>query len=119
VLDVGTGSGILRQAAQLLGAAKTYACDTDPIAVEIAGEAFIGSVTAVTSQSMDLVMANISPEAIVALAPDLQRVLKPGGILLASGFELHEIDLVKTALAGQIEIRRKGNWALIIKSMLC
>src|SRR5215472_14364849 len=53
VLDVGTGSGILRQAAAMLGAGKTYACDTDPIAVEIAGDAFVGSVDAVRSGSID------------------------------------------------------------------
>ena len=38
MLDVGTGSGILAKAAQLLGAGRVYACDTDPVAVEIAGQ---------------------------------------------------------------------------------
>jgi ribosomal protein L11 methyltransferase len=122
VLDVGTGSGILRHAAQLLGAGKTYACDTDPVAVEIAGDAFVGSVDAVASASMDLATANISPEAITALAPDLLRVLRPGGVLLASGFELHEIEMVRTALVGKNalggEIRRKGNWGLIKISVI-
>ena len=118
VLDVGAGSGILRQAAHLLGAGKTYACDTDPVAVEIAGDAFVGSVDAVASGSMDLAMANISPEAIMALAPDLRRVLRPRGVLLASGFELHEIDMVRAALGGAGEVRRKGNWGLIADSML-
>jgi ribosomal protein L11 methyltransferase len=117
VLDVGTGSGILRHAAKLLGAGKTYACDTDPVAVEIAGDAFVGSVDAVASASMDLATANISPEAIIALAPDLLRVLRPGGVLLASGFELHEIEAVRTALGGG-EIRRKGNWGLIKISVI-
>jgi len=119
VLDVGTGSGILRQAAHLLGAARTYACDTDPVAVEIAGDAFVGSVDAVASGSMNLAMANISPEAIIALAPDLVRVLRPGGILLVSGFELHEIDMVKAAFGATVEVRMKGNWGLIVDSMIC
>ncbi len=118
VLDVGTGSGILRHAAQLLGAGKTYACDIDPVAVEIAGDAFVGSVDAVASRCMDLAMANISPEAIMALAPDLLRVLRPGGILLASGFELHEIAMARAVLGGG-EVRRKGNWGLIIRPMIC
>src|SRR5664279_1558750 len=95
VLDVGTGSGILARAARLLGAGKVYACDTDPVAVEIAGDGFIGSVDAVATGSCDLVVANISPEAIVGLAPDLVRVLRPGGVLLASGFELQEAEQMK------------------------
>jgi ribosomal protein L11 methyltransferase len=71
MLDVGTGSGILARAASLLGAGKVYACDTDPVAVEIAGGGFIGSADAVAAGSCDLVAANISPEAIIGLAPDL------------------------------------------------
>ena len=114
VLDVGTGSGILREAAKLLGAGKTYACDTDPVAVEIAGDAWVGSVDAIRSGSMDLVVANISPEAIIALAPDLLRVLPSGGILLASGLEGDEAETVAAALRNVKEIRRKGNWALLV-----
>jgi ribosomal protein L11 methyltransferase len=114
VLDVGTGSGILARAAGLLGAGKVYACDTDPVAVEIAGGGFVGSVDAVEAGSCDLVAANISPEAIVELAPDLVRVLRPGGVLLASGFELHEVERVKAALPPAREVRQKRNWALIV-----
>src|SRR5258708_292152 len=36
VVDVGTGSGILSCAAQLLGAARVFACDIDAEAVEVA-----------------------------------------------------------------------------------
>jgi ribosomal protein L11 methyltransferase len=114
VLDVGTGQGILARAARLLGAGQVVACDIDPIAVEIACEGFIGSVDAVASESADLVLANISPEAIATLASDLLRVRRPGGVLLASGFELHEIEQVRAALGGVREIRTKGNWALAV-----
>lgn len=114
VLDVGTGSGILAQAAALLGAAQVLACDIDPVAVEIARMGFIGSVDAVAGGTADLVLANISPEAIVQLSADLLRVLKPGGLLLASGFELHEVEQVRAALPGAREVREKGNWALIV-----
>jgi ribosomal protein L11 methyltransferase len=93
VLDVGTGQGILARAARLLGAGRVVACDTDPIAVEI---------------------ANISPEAIAQLAPDLLRVRRPGGVLLASGFELNEVDQVRAALGEVREVRTKGNWALAV-----
>jgi ribosomal protein L11 methyltransferase len=114
VLDVGTGQGILAHAAKLLGASRVTACDIDPIAVEIAGEGFVGSVDAVASGSADLVLANISPEAITALAPELLRVRRPGGVLLASGFELHEVDQVRAALGGARDVRTKGNWALLV-----
>lgn len=113
VLDVGTGSGILAKAAGLLGAARVYACDIDPVAIQIAGQGFVGSVDAVASGSADLVTANISPEAIIQLAPDLLRVLRPGGVLLASGFEVQDVDRVKAALAGDGEVREKGAWALV------
>ena len=116
VLDVGTGQGILARAAALLGAGEVYACDTDPIAVEIAGNGFIGSVDAVASGSVDVAVANISPEAIVKLARDLVRVLRPGGVLLASGLEIPEVEQVKRALPPARAVRHKGNWALIITS---
>ena len=112
VLDIGTGQGILARAARLLGAARVIACDTDPVAVGIAGEGFVGSVDAVKTAAVDLVVANISAEAIMLLAPDLRRVRRGGGILLASGFEVHEVDAVGNAL-GAGEVRTKGSWALI------
>jgi ribosomal protein L11 methyltransferase len=113
MLDVGAGSGILAKAAALLGAERVWACDTDPIAVEIAGTGFVGSVDAVAAGVADVVTANISPEAIVALAGDLVRVLRPGGVLLASGFERNEVEQVRAALPDAREVREKGNWALI------
>jgi ribosomal protein L11 methyltransferase len=114
VLDVGTGSGILAKAAKLLGAGNVTACDIDPVAVEIAGQGFVGSVDAVAAGAVDVVMANISPEAIAALAGDLLRVRKPGGVLLASGFEVHEVEHVRAALPEAREVRHKGKWALIV-----
>lgn len=116
VLDVGAGSGILSRAARLLGAARVYSCDIDPIAVEIAAEGFIGSADAVRGQIADLTVANISPEAIIQLAPDLLRSLRPGGILLASGFEIQEVDAVRRSLPAVREVRTKRSWALAVVS---
>jgi ribosomal protein L11 methyltransferase len=113
VADVGTGSGILARAAQLLGASKVIACDTDPVAVEIAGLGFVGSVDAVADAAVDVVVANINPEAIIGLAPDLLRVRRKDGVLLASGIEEHELDTVLAALPPAREVRRKGAWVLI------
>jgi ribosomal protein L11 methyltransferase len=112
VLDVGTGSGILAEAARLLGAGRIFACDTDPVAIQIAGCGFVGSVDAVRSRAANLVIANISPEAILGLAADLLRVLRPGGVLLASGFEAQEVPLIQDALP-VTDLRMKGSWALV------
>jgi ribosomal protein L11 methyltransferase len=114
VLDVGTGSGILARAAGLLGADLVLACDIDPVAVEIAGFGFVGSVDAVGSGVADIVIANISPEAIAQLGDDLLRVRKPGGVLLASGFEVPEVEQVRAAFPAAREVRQKGNWALLV-----
>jgi len=114
VLDVGAGSGILSRAARLLGAGRVFACDIDPDAVTVAGEGFIGSADAARTGIADVVVANISPEAIVQLAPDLLRALRPGGVLVASGFESHECAAVERALPAPRAVRRKGNWAAFL-----
>ena len=59
-------------------------------------------------------MANISPEAISQLAAELMRVLKPAGVLLASGFEGSEVPQVRSAFPAAREVRHKGNWALLV-----
>jgi ribosomal protein L11 methyltransferase len=84
--------------------------------VEIARRGFVGSVDAVAPASVDLVVANINPEVIVRIAQDLVRVLRPGGVLLATGLELSEVEQVKAALPPAREVRHKGNWALIVTS---
>jgi len=119
VLDVGTGSGILAHAARLLGAGEIYACDIDKVAVDIAGQhgrpphRFVGSADAVASGAADVVVANISPEAILRLAPDLLRVRRAGGVLLASGLERADVPAVRAALPAARELREKGEWALL------
>ena len=122
-LDVGSGSGILALAAQLLGVRKVIACDIDPVTVELAKQplAFIGSVDAVGSGSVDLVAANISPEAIIGLAPELIRILRPGGAMIVSGFEVAEAGTVAEALGtrgGKLRSSHsKGTWAAHVVSV--
>lgn len=120
VLDVGTGSGILARAAALLGASRVIAADTDPVAVELARQplSFVGTVDAVRGASVDLAVANISPEAIIALAPHLVRVLRPGGVAIVSGFEALEAAAVAAALeASGASVRpslSKNSWSALI-----
>jgi ribosomal protein L11 methyltransferase len=130
VLDVGVGAGILSIAAVLLGARRVIACDVDPVAVGIAWDAFLkadarvllftGSVDAVRSGSVDLIVANISAAAAMELAPQLLRSLALGGRCIVSGFEIWEVGAVEAALmrAGAGIDRRmvKGQWCALVIS---
>lgn len=108
VLDVGTGSGILAEAAVNLGAGRVFACDNDPEAVAVARENFENAGVSVTLSGdpvenfpgslADLVVANISPAWISDLAAEWLRVLKPSGRAILSGFEAADIPRVKAAL---------------------
>ncbi len=108
VVDVGTGSGILAEAAVKLGAGKVWANDNDPDAVTVARENFeragvevsltIGSADAFPENLADIVVANISPAWIADLASDWVRLLKPDGVAILSGFEANDIPRVSAAL---------------------
>lgn len=91
VLDVGSGSGILSDAARLMGAASVIGCDVDPEAVRIASERvnipmFVGSADAVRSQWADVIIANIDAATLERIAPVLERVRKAESTLILSGF---------------------------------
>jgi ribosomal protein L11 methyltransferase len=91
VVDVGCGSGILSLAAILLGAGRVVSCDLDPNAVASArarlpSPVFQGSADALRAASADLVVANITPHVLDALAYDLNRITKPDGLLILAGF---------------------------------
>jgi len=114
VLDVGTGSGILAQVAELLGAERVYCCDNDPIAVEVArgnvrtARVFAGSADAVRTGVADIVVANLNPEVLARLSQYLSGALRPGGVLLLSGLEI--------GAPAPLEARRvftRNNWMLL------
>lgn len=91
VLDVGSGSGILSDAARLLGAGAVVGCDVDADAVAIARERvrvamFVGSADAVRSHWADVIVANIDAATLERMAGELERARKPGGTLIVSGF---------------------------------
>lgn len=91
VLDVGSGSGILSDAARLMSAECVIGCDVDPDAVEIARQRvrvpmFVGSADAVRSRWADVVIANIDAATLERIAPELERVRKGKSTLILSGF---------------------------------
>lgn len=85
MLDVGCGSGLLIQAANLLGARIAIGCDLDPEAASTATNAFQGTVDAIASGSVDVLVANIQLGVLVEILPNFDRVLKPAGVMILSG----------------------------------
>jgi ribosomal protein L11 methyltransferase len=108
VVDIGTGSGILCEAALKLGAGRAFAADTDPEAVSVAREnferagvdipVFTGSADAVAGGMADIVVANISPAWIAELAPEWIRILKADGAGILSGFEAADVPGIASAV---------------------
>ena len=91
VLDVGSGSGILSDAARLVGAGCVIGCDIDIDAVRIARARvhvamFVGSGDAVRWAWADVIVANIDAATLEWIAPELERVRKPESTLILSGF---------------------------------
>jgi len=94
VLDVGTGSGILSEAALLLGARRVLACDIDPEAAVVAAQnlthygarvlVYAGSVRSVRTGAADFSVANINAESLCSLMPELARVT--GRCAVVTGF---------------------------------
>ncbi|HLG97650.1 MAG TPA: 50S ribosomal protein L11 methyltransferase [Bryobacteraceae bacterium] len=115
VLDVGTGSGILAQAALLLGAGRVVGCDVDTDAIAVARARvdvplFVGSADAVQSCSQDLIVANIDSATVELLGPEFARVRRPASTLILSGFP--QADLPKGFSAKQMYQREE--WVCLI-----
>jgi ribosomal protein L11 methyltransferase len=127
LVDVGCGSGVLAIAAATRGA-HAVGSDIDPDAVEVTGEnaarngvtipAAVGSVRAALalagSDTVDVVVANLVTDTVVALADDLVRAVAAGGSLVASGIAEDREDVATTALrtAGLTvdDVRRRDGW---------
>jgi len=100
LLDVGSGSGILAICGSKLGAEKCAACDIDPIAVRTERENaerndcpnidcyvsdLLSDVKLMDNRPFDIVTANIVADIIIRLAPDVGALIRPNGLLIASG----------------------------------
>ena len=109
VIDVGTGSGILAAAAQLLGARLAIGCDIDGDAVAIAQrnlmadgvppKLFTGSLRSVGDASFDVLVANINAETHALLAGEYARVVRRAAIV--SGYQARDEERVVRALTAR------------------
>ena len=97
LIDVGTGTAVLALVASRLGFANVIGLDNDPEARRTAREnLLLNQATNCGIQipdhdlssdqgTYDVVVANIIDGVLTQLAPDLARVLRPGGVMILSG----------------------------------
>jgi len=124
VLDVGTGSGILAMAAERLGAARAIGIDYDVDAIQSANENLelnraitrvqfaLVDLSATTLPIVDVVTANLTGALLVRSAPLLLGAVHPGGLLILSGLQRHERDVVCRAFAPAAVVweREEDGW---------
>jgi ribosomal protein L11 methyltransferase len=95
-LDVGTGSGVLALSMVRLGVTRVVAIDNDPLALDNARHnAELSGCTRAIHFSLSslralrrpfpLIAANILSSTVITMAPELKRLLAPGGRLILSG----------------------------------
>lgn len=128
VADVGTGSGILAIAAVLLGGASAVATDVDPLAVRISNEnivrnGLVGRVRAQVAdlppvEEFDIVVANILPDVILAMADELVAATKHGGLLIVSGIIEGRAEEVRAGLMERgltlLATQTEAEWVAIL-----
>ena len=125
VLDLGTGSGILAAAAAKMGAGEVLALDIDAAAAAVARETVslngLAGVVEVrrggiesAAPPYDAVAANIFPNVLIELAPDLAAAVRRGGVILTSGSVAARAegaaDAVRAAGLGLEGRRSRGDW---------
>lgn len=132
VYDVGTGSGVLSITASKLGAAQIKAFDLDDVAIKAATinvklNKAQDVVTVMQNDllkdieeedTVDVIVANILADIIVQMLDDAYKVLKKGGIFIASGIIKGKKILVEESLTKSgfrlIEVNEMEDWITII-----
>lgn len=108
VIDMGTGTGILAILSAMLGAEKVTGIEIDPGAFENALEhielnnvnvdVLLGDASRLNElQPADIFIANINRNIILADISSYRKNLKPGGIMLLSGFYESDIAMIERA----------------------
>jgi ribosomal protein L11 methyltransferase len=126
VIDYGCGSGILAIAALKLGARSALGVDIDPQAIiatrenaarnAVADRLDACTVAEMRSQPVDIVLANILAEPLLALGGTLASLVKPGGSIVLSGLLAEQAAQVATHYAAWFDIAPtsvRDGWARI------
>ena len=112
-IDVGCGSGILGISAVKLGAKLAYLTDIDYVAVEsakhnaknngVAEKVVVAHSNLLDNADIkgDIMLANITAEILVGLAPSIPKNLKKGGTLILSGIIESRLAMVIDAFTAQ------------------
>jgi ribosomal protein L11 methyltransferase len=143
VLDLGCGSGILSIIALLLGASTAIAVDIDPITRNTAYEnaalngigrdkytVLTGNILTdaelkaqISGGGYDIVVANIVADVIIALASQVQPLLREGGVFICSGIIVERRDEVTDALRENgfevKEMYEENGWAAMVCGVSC
>jgi ribosomal protein L11 methyltransferase len=102
VFDLGTGTGILSEAASRLGASLVVACDLEEDAARMAHErgvvAFQGPSFALPDHRFDVLLVNVPGYVHLDLAPEYTRLLRPEGQLVLSGYYDWQAERIEASL---------------------
>ncbi|MBP9084119.1 MAG: 50S ribosomal protein L11 methyltransferase [Bacteroidia bacterium] len=125
ILDMGCGTAILAMLADKMGAKHILAIDNDPNATENAvlnctvndtGNIHVvtGDASTPGSALFDVILANINRNIILEDLTLYNANLKPGGLLLTSGYYLEDLEMIRTKAASfGLELmnhRTRDNW---------
>ncbi len=113
-LDVGCGSGLLAEAAHLLGA-TALGCDLDPH--DLPTNSFQGSLDAVKTQAIDIAVMNIQAGVLANLWPQLAQITKRHAIL--SGFLPEQAEAIQALIQSPWQITQtleKRGWCALVAS---
>jgi len=129
VLDLGTGSGILAIASRLLGCRNIIGCDNDPDSMHVAAEnierntnefipIYCGSIDAARSESVDLLLCNLTADVIEKVFGEIHRALRSSGIVIFSGILVEQRGQIRdlvTNCGWRIEDdRTRGEWIAMV-----